>query len=88
MSDEHVELWREGCAVLAAMTPREYDRGESDRYYEIRAVNKKLTWRLVGPHSCSRFSAALDGPPHGYLTPSHPQIHRLASRANLAAVTD
>jgi hypothetical protein len=33
-----------------------------------------LTWRLTGPHSCSLFSAALDGPPHEYLTPSHLQF--------------
>jgi hypothetical protein len=35
---------------------------------------RRLTWHLTGPHSCSLFSAALDGPPHEYLTPSHLQF--------------
>jgi hypothetical protein len=31
------------------MTKHEYGKGESDRYYEFMAIDKKLTWRLVGP---------------------------------------
>jgi hypothetical protein len=73
LNDEHIALWSEGCALLQAMSPREYDRGESDRYYEFRAVDKRLTWQLVGPHSYSLFSSALDGPPHEYVTSSHLQ---------------
>jgi hypothetical protein len=40
-----------------------HGKGGSDRYYEFRAIDKKLTWRLVGPHGKSQFSAHLDGPP-------------------------
>jgi hypothetical protein len=61
--DEHVDLWREGCALLAQMTKREYAAGESERYRRFQAVNKALSWHLVGPHSESLFSAALEGPP-------------------------
>jgi hypothetical protein len=60
LTDEHVRLWIEGCAVLASMTRREYRDGHHERFNEI---NKNLTWRLVGPWSCSLFSASLDGPP-------------------------
>jgi hypothetical protein len=74
LTDEMVELWREGCALLDAMTKREYQQGESERYYEYRAIDKRLTWRLVGPHGCSLFNASLDAPPHEYLTPSHLQF--------------
>jgi hypothetical protein len=34
LTDEMVELWREGYALLDAMTKREYQQGESERYYE------------------------------------------------------
>jgi hypothetical protein len=63
LTDEHVALWREGCALLEAMGPREYNRGNSPRYRAFCEVDKKLTWRLVGPWSCSLFSSSLDGPP-------------------------
>jgi hypothetical protein len=73
LTDEHIALWSQGCALLQAMSPREYDRGESKRYREFKAVDKKLAWRLVGSHSCSLLSVALDSPPRAYLTPSHLQ---------------
>jgi hypothetical protein len=66
------ELWREECALLEAMTKREYGKGESARYYEFRAVDKKLTWHLVGPHGCSLFSAHL-GPPDPWTSPQYLQ---------------
>ena len=62
LSDEHVDLWREGCALLDQMSRREYREGESERYYQFRDIDKRLTWRLVGPWSCSLFSASLEGP--------------------------
>jgi hypothetical protein len=74
LTDEMVELFRQGCALLEAMSPREYDRGESRRYRAFCEIDRKLTWRLIGPHSCSVFDAALDGPPHAYLTSSHLQF--------------
>ena len=40
LSDEHIALWREGCALLDQMTKREYGKGESDRYYEFTAIDK------------------------------------------------
>ena len=73
LSDEHIALWREGCALLDQMTKREYGKGESDRYYEFTAIDKKLTWRLVGPHSCSLFSAHLDGAPDPWVSPEYLQ---------------
>jgi hypothetical protein len=71
LTDQHIALWREACALLDAMTKREYAKGESDRYYEFRAIDKKLTLRLVGPHSCSLFSAHLDGPPDPWVSPGY-----------------
>jgi hypothetical protein len=47
--DEHVRLWCEGCALLRAMTEREYVAGKSDRYYQFRDIDKALTWPLVSP---------------------------------------
>jgi hypothetical protein len=46
----------------------EYYRAESDRHFAFLAVNKRLTWRLVGPHSCSLFSGHLDGPPDAWVS--------------------
>jgi hypothetical protein len=71
LTDEMVELWRTGCALLDAMTRREYSDGESDRYYQFRDIDKRLTWPLVGPHSCSLFSAHLDGPPDLWTSPQY-----------------
>jgi hypothetical protein len=62
LTDEMVRQFREGCALLAAMSEHEYAEGESDRYYQFCDLDKNLTWRLIGPHSCSVFSADLDGP--------------------------
>jgi hypothetical protein len=64
----------EGCSLLEAMSPREWHLGESKRYREILAIDKKLTWRMVGAHSPSLFDACLDGPPYEYFTPSHLQF--------------
>jgi hypothetical protein len=63
LTDEHVNLWREGCVLLAQMTKREYSEGETARYRRFRQIDKALTWPLVGPHSESLFSVHLDGPP-------------------------
>lgn len=54
--------------MLAQMTKREYSIGESDRFYEFRAIDKKLAWRPVGPHSESLFSVHLDGPPDPWVS--------------------
>ena len=72
LTDEHVALWREGCALLEAVGLREYDRGVSARYREFRQIDTRLTWSLIGPPSL--FDACFDGPPHPYLTPSHLQF--------------
>jgi hypothetical protein len=37
------------------------------------AVDKKLTWRLVGPHSKGLFSAHLDDPPDPWVSPEYLQ---------------
>jgi len=66
--DEHVRLWCEGCALLRAMTEREYVAGKSDRYYQFRDIDKALTWPLVSPASESLFSAHLDGPPERWVS--------------------
>jgi hypothetical protein len=63
LTDEHCNLWREGCVLLAQMTKREWRDGESERYHAFRQIHKKLTWRLVGTASVSLFDAALDGQP-------------------------
>jgi hypothetical protein len=73
ITDEHVALWREGCALLAAMSPREYRCGESERYRAFQRVNKNLTWELVGPHSESLFSAHLNGSPDPWVSPEYRQ---------------
>jgi hypothetical protein len=73
LTDEIAQLWREGCALLDAMTRREYGDGESDRYYQFCDIDKRLTWPLVGPHSCSLFSAHLDGPPDPWTSPGYAQ---------------
>jgi hypothetical protein len=64
LTDEHIRLWREGCALLDQMSRREYRDGESERYHQFQDVNKRLTWRLAGSHACSLFSSELDGPPN------------------------
>jgi hypothetical protein len=63
LPDEHVNLWREGCAELQAMSKREFFEGKSVRYRRFLAIDKALTWRLVSPASESLFSHDLDGPP-------------------------
>jgi hypothetical protein len=63
LTDEMIALWREGCNLLDLMSKREYQQGESETYRRFQHINKNLTWPLVGPHSCSLFSAELDGPP-------------------------
>jgi hypothetical protein len=73
LTDEHVRHWREGCALLEQMTEREYVKGESDRYFEFLEINKKLTWRLVGPHSQSLFSPLLDGKPDEWSSEEYSQ---------------
>ena len=72
LTDEHVALWREGCELLAAMSPREFNpRGTgSERYYKFLQINKRPTWTLVSPASPSLFDAELDGDPPPYLRPS------------------
>jgi hypothetical protein len=47
LTDEMVEQFREGCALLQAMSSREYDRGESKRYRAFQLIDKKLTWSLT-----------------------------------------
>jgi hypothetical protein len=68
-----VDLWRQGCAALKAMTSTEYTEGESERYRRFTAIDKALTWPLVGPHSASLFDAALDGPPDPWCSPEYAQ---------------
>jgi hypothetical protein len=63
LTDDHANFWRAGCVLLAQMTKREWRDGESQRYRRFRQIDYQLTWKLVGPHSCSLFSAALEGPP-------------------------
>jgi hypothetical protein len=63
LSDEHLDLWHEGCLELVAMTAQEWDEGRSERYRCFQAISKALTWALIGPHSVSLFDPRLDGPP-------------------------
>jgi hypothetical protein len=63
LTDEHLDLWHEGCLELAAMTEAEWDERRSERYRCFQAIDKALTWGLVGPHSLSLFDSRLDGPP-------------------------
>jgi hypothetical protein len=55
-----IALWRRGCAI--------YGERDSD---EFREIDKQLTWRLVGPWSCSLCSANLDGPPDDWCSPEY-----------------
>ena len=71
LTDRHCELWREGCALLGAMSKRECEQGESDRYRRFQQVDKMLTWPLVGTWSCSLFSARLDGAPDEWVSPQY-----------------
>jgi hypothetical protein len=63
LTDQHINYWREGCALLAQMTRREWRDGESQRYRRFQKIDYELTWKLVGPHSCSLFSSRLEGLP-------------------------
>jgi hypothetical protein len=69
LTDEHIALWREGCRVINAMTPREYNEGGPlrSRFLEI---NRDLTWHLVGPWSTSLFDEHLDDSPDEWSNPS------------------
>jgi hypothetical protein len=62
LTDRHVELWREGCAVLESMSRREYARSESETYRKFREIDVALTWPLISPASISMFHSRLDGP--------------------------
>jgi hypothetical protein len=53
------------------MSAHERELGESERYRRYQSINKTLMWGLVGPHSCSLFSAHLDGPPDEWCSPSY-----------------
>jgi hypothetical protein len=70
------------------MNPREYKSRESERYRAFQEIDKEPTRAQIGPHSCSLFSAALDGPPHEYLTPSHLQFIDWPAAQNLAQSPD
>jgi hypothetical protein len=59
---EHLALWREGCELLAAMTPKEYRTMRGESWQRFAQLDKALTWGLVGPWSASLFDAELDGP--------------------------
>jgi hypothetical protein len=75
LTDEHCNLWRRGCALLAEMTPREYFAHErGDRYYQLLDIDHALTWRLVGPHSTSLFDADLDRPLDEWCSPTQGQF--------------
>jgi hypothetical protein len=69
LSETNLALWREGCALIAQMTRREYAAGESARYWRFREIDKMLTWGLVGPHSTSLFCHTLDDPPEKWTRP-------------------
>jgi hypothetical protein len=62
LTDEMVHQFREGCALLTAMTPHEWDEGRSERYRRFCDLDKNLTWSLIGPWSVSVFDSRLDGP--------------------------
>jgi hypothetical protein len=62
LTEQHCELWREGCRLLDWMSVGEYRAMNSDRFLEFLQINKQLTWHLIGPHSTSLFDAGLDHP--------------------------
>jgi hypothetical protein len=62
LTAEHLTLWREGCELLAAMTPKEYREMRGERWDRFAQIDKALTWGLIGPWSASVFDAELDGP--------------------------
>jgi hypothetical protein len=47
LTDEMVDQFREGCALLAAMTRGEWDKRRSARYRRFQDLDKALTWSLV-----------------------------------------
>jgi hypothetical protein len=65
LTDEMIEKFREGCRLLAAMSPAEYWEGKSDRHRRFEEIDKALTWPLVDPGGPSVFDPELSGPCHG-----------------------
>jgi hypothetical protein len=55
LTDEHLALWCEGCALSRGMTEREWREGKSDRYRRFQEIDKALTWKLVDPGGPSVF---------------------------------
>jgi len=58
LTDEHVALWREGCALLEAVGLREYDRGVSARVTDER-VKERLKGTTIAPNQERVASAPL-----------------------------
>jgi hypothetical protein len=55
LSDDHVAKFREGCALLRAMTPEEYWLRRGDEWERFKLIDKALTWKLVDPGGPSVF---------------------------------
>jgi hypothetical protein len=52
LTEEMVRQYREGCALLEAVSEREWDEGESDRYRQFCAIEE---FDLVADRSAFRF---------------------------------
>jgi hypothetical protein len=61
LTHEMVEKFKEGCALLRAMSPAEYHEMTSERWRRFSLFDKALTWPLVSPGGPSVFDD-LSGP--------------------------
>jgi hypothetical protein len=65
LTDEMVEQWREGCRLLATMTPEEYRTMRGAKWGRFAKIDIALTRKLVSPGGPSLFDSDLDhGPCH------------------------
>jgi hypothetical protein len=65
LTNEMVEQFREGCRLLAAMTPEEYRTMRGEKWERFKLIDKALTWSSVDPGGPSVFDD-LDRPcPYG-----------------------
>jgi hypothetical protein len=55
LTDEMVAKFKEGCALLRAITPEEYRLMRGEKWERFKMIDKFLTWKLVDPGGPSVF---------------------------------
>jgi hypothetical protein len=62
LTDEQIAQFREGCALLNAMTPAEYRWRKGEKWERFSLIDKELCWPLGLVGGPSVFETELDGP--------------------------